>query len=169
MNSFTLSNIQEEKLKSAILNKKPCTLEFSNQQLHGNQRLPLNKTQIRKVQKMKKLNKGVRLTLSKSQLKKKSGGILPLATLLPLLASGVGAASGAVGLASNVKKLISNKKGKGMYLAPYKQKTGSGGVLKKSKNKSKKKKKGSGMHLAPYKTKLGGQLKFRKCKNKKKF
>jgi hypothetical protein len=165
MNTFTLSNIQINKLQSAIKNKKSCILEFSNQQLHGTDQLPLTKLQMKAVHKAKKSNKGIRLKLSKSQLLKKSGGMLPLAALLPLISGGMGAAAGAAGLIKNVKDLISS---------PPKKKVGKGLVLprKRGFGLAQRKKQGFGMYLAPYKPsylnnnsyKIGGKLKMKKKK-----
>ena len=72
----------------------------------GDFTLPLTQTQINKIKKAKN---GVQLNLSESQLKhmEKTGGFLPLLTLIPIIASALGAAGG---LAGGVASAVSSSK-----------------------------------------------------------
>ena len=59
-------------------------------------KIPLTKTQVKRITRAKN---GFNLSLSSAQLKylKKSGGLLPLLALLPLIFAGLGAAGGVAG------------------------------------------------------------------------
>ena len=110
---LNLSNNQKEKIINAASKNVDVTIQLKKQNLRGNDIVPLTSTQI------KHINKGIgfRLHLSKSQLKsfhskiikesEKTGGFLPLLTLLPLLFGGLGAAGA---LAGGVSSAVSNSK-----------------------------------------------------------
>ena len=68
--------------------------------MQGNHKLPLTQRQINKIQKSRT---GIDLELSVSALKhlEKTGGILPLLALLPLIFGGIGAAGTVAGVVSN--------------------------------------------------------------------
>ena len=114
-----LSDNQIHKLQNAINNKKSITLQISKKDINTNNNLKkilLTKTQINKIEKHKRKNKGVEINLSLSQLRKnQKGGLLPLLPILakvasiagPLLLSGV---SGLINGASDAigKKLAGN-------------------------------------------------------------
>jgi len=80
-----LSEGQINKLKSALKKGEELTLQIDNSK-SPNYEIYLTKTQINQI------NKGKRINISKTQLKK-NGGFLPF--LIPILTSlGLGAASG---------------------------------------------------------------------------
>ena len=100
-----LSESQINKIKSAVENKCAISLRLTKKNLHdargggarggGDHKLPLTKTQVKKLENVKT---GVDLKLSAAQLKViKTGGFLPLLTLIPLIAGAVGAAGGLTG------------------------------------------------------------------------
>ena len=96
--------------KIAIAHKKGsgATIRLSKANLNGNINLPLTQTQINKIKKAKT---GVQLNLSESQLKhmEKTGGFIPLLTLIPIIPSALGAAGGvAGGVASAVSSAKAN-------------------------------------------------------------
>ena len=110
-----LSDKQKEKILKAVRNGNEVTIQLKKVNLRGTDELPLTNTQINRI------NKGVgfNLHLSKSQMKvisskirkveEKTGGILPLLTLLPLIFGGLGAVGGvAGGVASAVSAAKSN-------------------------------------------------------------
>ena len=122
-----LSQGQMQKLSRAYTTHSPVTLRLDKSDLKGNKgksdgftELMLTKTQIKRIQKAMKMNKGVEIKISKTQIRKviKHGGGLwsSLAGLaLPLAKKAVGPlASGALsGLASvGVNKLF----GKGFLI-----------------------------------------------------
>ena len=88
----TLSENQIRKIKSAHDNNRDVTIRISKQNLSGNMNLPLTQTQIKKIKNSKS---GIQLCLSKSQLKYKNGGFLPL--LLAAIPAMIGAAGGVAG------------------------------------------------------------------------
>ena len=73
-----LSEGQMEKLSRAYVNKSPITLRLENSDLAGNDEVMLTKTQIKRIQKAKRMNKGVDIKISKSQIRYvvKHGGSL---------------------------------------------------------------------------------------------
>jgi len=103
-----LSEGQKKKISLAYKKGIGISLKLSKASLHGNDMLALTKTQLNKLEKV---DNGVRIHLSISQLKymEKSGGFLPLLTLIPLIAGAVGAAGGLTGgIASAVSAAKSN-------------------------------------------------------------
>jgi hypothetical protein len=103
-----LSKGQAKKLWNARKKGTATTIELSKNDLVGNYKLPLSKIQLNKIKIAKT---GVRLKLSEAQLKhmERTGGFLPLAALIPLIISGIGAAGGvAGGVASAVSAAKSN-------------------------------------------------------------
>jgi hypothetical protein len=91
-----LSAGQAKKIISAHKNGTGCIIRLSNSDLHGSFKLPLTQMQINKI---KIAHGGVEIKLSETQLKhmKKTGGFIPLLTLIPLIAGAVGAAGGLTG------------------------------------------------------------------------
>ena len=100
---LNLTDNQFEKIIRASQNKQGVVVRITKDNLNGNlHKIPLTKTQINRITKAKN---GLNLSLSSSQLKylKKSGGLLPLLALSPLIFAGLGAAGGvAGGVASTV-------------------------------------------------------------------
>jgi len=114
-------NMSKQQLSKVLTSAKKgtsCTIRLSKNNLHGDQRLPLTKTQINQINKTKK---GLDLTFSATQLKyfkkigetEKTGGLFPLLALIPLLLKGaaaVGALAGGVGgLAGGVSSAVASK------------------------------------------------------------
>ena len=94
---LNLTDNQLEKIIRASQNKQGVVVRITKDNLNGNShKIPLTKTQINRITKAKN---GLNLSLSSSQLKylKKSGGLLPLLALLPLIFAGLGAAGGVAG------------------------------------------------------------------------
>ena len=94
---LNLTDNQLEKIIRASQNKQGVVVRITKDNLNGNlHKIPLTKTQINRITKAKN---GLNLFLSSSQLKylKKSGGLLPLLALLPLIFAGLGAAGGVAG------------------------------------------------------------------------
>ena len=90
-----LSESQINKIKSAVGNKCAISIRLTKKNLGGDHKLPLTKAQVKKLENVKT---GVDLKLSAAQLKViKTGGFLPLLTLIPLIAGAVGAAGGLTG------------------------------------------------------------------------
>ena len=98
---LSLTNNQKKKIVKAVMDGSDVMIQLNQNNFRGDDMLHLTSQQI------KKINKGVgfRLHLSKSQLKplhskipkEKTGGFLPLLTLLPLIFGGLGAAGGVDG------------------------------------------------------------------------
>ena len=94
---LNLTDNQLEKIIRASQNEQGVVVRITKDNLNGNlHKIPLTKTQINRITKAKN---GLNLLLSSSQLKylKKSGGLLPLLALLPLIFAGLGAAGGVAG------------------------------------------------------------------------
>ena len=94
---LNLTDGQLEKIIRASQNDESVVVRISKDNLNGNMhKIPLTKTQVKRITRAKN---GFNLSLSSAQLKylKKSGGILPLLALLPLIFGGLGAAGGVAG------------------------------------------------------------------------
>jgi len=113
---LSLTSGQIRKIIHAANKQSSVTIRLSKDNLSGNHKLPLTKRQINRIEKSKT---GLNLTLSYAQIKhvnkmisdlQKRGGIIPLLTLIPIIASALGAAGGlsggvaaAVSAANNAK------------------------------------------------------------------
>ena len=88
-----LSKGQKEKLAKAVKNSSPITIRLFKNELVGNDKMMLTKSQINKLQKAKQKNTGAEIKISKSQIRKsiKQGGSLwsSLLKLTPFLTKGV--------------------------------------------------------------------------------
>ena len=73
-----LSGGQLEKLSEAYANNSAITLRLEKSDLKGNDELMLTKTQMKRIQKAMKMNKGVDIKISKSQIRQvaRHGGSL---------------------------------------------------------------------------------------------
>ena len=94
---LNLSDGQLEKIIRASQNDESVVVRISKDNLTGNMhKIPLTKTQVKRIARAKN---GFNLSLSSAQLKylKKSGSLLPLLALLPLIFAGLGAAGGVAG------------------------------------------------------------------------
>ena len=103
-----LSKGQAKKIYDASKKEGSVTIRLSKNDLNGSINLPLTQTQINKIKKAKN---GVQLNLSEAQLKhmNKTGGIVSLLPLIPILISALGAAGGvAGGVASAVSSAKAN-------------------------------------------------------------
>jgi len=103
-----LSKGQAKKIYNAYKKGTGATIRLVKLNLQGDHKLPLTPTQINKIKKAKN---GVQLNLSETQLKhlEKNGGFIPLLTLIPIIASALGAAGGlAGGISSAVSASKSN-------------------------------------------------------------
>ena len=105
---FNLSEGQKSKISAAYKNRAGISIRLSEKDLQGNDMLALTQTQLNKI---KNADKGVQIKLSLAQLNHmvKTGGFLPLLTLIPLIAGSVGAAGGLTGgIAAAVSAAKSN-------------------------------------------------------------
>src|SRR5271157_454705 len=100
MYGINLSKGQIQKIKTGAKNHREVKIRLSKNNLQGNHKVPLTQRQINKIQKSKT---GIDLELSVSALKHlvKTGGILPLLALLPLIFGGIGAAGTVASVVSN--------------------------------------------------------------------
>src|SRR6266536_6504274 len=87
----SLSKDQVKKICNAHKRGTSVTIKLPKANLRGEHKLPLTKTQLDRIKKAKN---GIQLELSESQLKhmEKTGGFIPLLTLIPIIASALGAA-----------------------------------------------------------------------------
>jgi len=114
---LSLTSGQIRKIIYAAKQKRSSvTIRLSKDNLSGSHKLPLTNRQINRIEKSKT---GLNLTLSYAQIKhvnkmiselQKQGGIIPLLTLIPIIAIALGAAGGlsggvaaAVSAANNAK------------------------------------------------------------------
>jgi hypothetical protein len=113
---LSLTSGQIRKIIDAANKQSSVTIRLSKDNLKGSHKLPLTKRQINRIEKSKT---GLNLTLSYAQIKhvnkmisdlQKRGGVIPLLTLIPIIASALGAAGGlsggvaaAVSAANNAK------------------------------------------------------------------
>ena len=102
----TLTKGQAKKIYVAQKKGPGVSIRLSKNNLHGDFKLPLTQTQLNKIKKAKS---GVQLNLSESQLNhmEKTGGFIPLLTLIPIIASALGAAGGVAG---GVASAVNSKK-----------------------------------------------------------
>ena len=91
----SLNESQINKIKNAVEKNSATSIRLTKRNLHGDHKLPLTQSQVNKLNNTKT---GVYLKLSAAQLKVvKTGGFLPLLTLIPLIAGAIGAAGGLTG------------------------------------------------------------------------
>ena len=112
MHGLTLTKSQVKEIINAAKKHSSVEIRLSHSNLQGDHKLPLTKTQIAQINKANKLNKGMDLKLSATQLKhmEKTGGLLPLAALLPLIFGGLGAAGGVAGGVASAVSAANNAK-----------------------------------------------------------
>ena len=107
LHGLNLTDGQLEKIIKASQNQESAVVRISKDNLNGNiHKIPLTKTQVKRITRAKN---GFNLSLFSAQLKflKKSGGLLPLLALSPLIFAGLGAAGG---VASGVAPAVSSAK-----------------------------------------------------------
>ena len=116
MTGLSLSDAQIKKIIIAAKKHTAVTIRLSKNSLNGSHKLPLTTTQINRINNT---THGLNLTLSYEQIKhvqkmivqlQKSGGILPLLTLIPIIASALGAAGGIAGGVSSAVTAANNAK-----------------------------------------------------------
>ena len=96
---LNLTDNQLEKIIRASQNEQGVVVRITKNNTNGNlHKIPLTQT-VTQINRITKSKNGLNLFLSSSQLKylKKSGGLLPLLALLPLIFAGLGAAGGVAG------------------------------------------------------------------------
>lgn len=90
-----LSKSQISKINNAAAKGCSTSIRLTKKNFGGDHKLPLTQTQVKRLENAKT---GVDIELSVAQLKAiKMGGFLPLLTLIPLIAAGIGAAGAATG------------------------------------------------------------------------
>lgn len=119
MTGLCLTDGQIKKVINAANKQVSVTLRLSKDNLVGSHKFPLTQSQINRIAKARNASTGLNLKLSYTQIKhvkrmishlQKSGGIIPLLTLIPIIASALGAAGGvAGGVASAVSAANSAK------------------------------------------------------------
>ena len=170
--NISLSENQKKTLSKAYHEKETITLRLKNDALSGPDTLLVPKTTVNRLEKNRKLNKGMDIKLAKSNIRKQVGGsllssILTLGrTLGPQLAKtlGMSALSGVVSEgASQLVKKISGGGQTGGFLIPNSkiQQLIANKHLLTDKQKMDIKnamQTGSGVHIKPTKTQTGGFL-----------
>src|SRR5580692_3401027 len=107
--AVTLTKGQAKKILLSHKKGIGTTIKLSKSSLQGDHKLPLTQTQINKIRTSKT---GVQLHLSETQLKhmEKTGGFLPLLSLIPLIIGGIGAAGGIAGGVASAVSASNNAK-----------------------------------------------------------
>jgi hypothetical protein len=107
---FTLTERQLKQIATAAKKEKSLKLKLDHDQLVGDHKLLVTKTQDSQIAKNYNGGMGILLELSAKQLKKPiSGGVLPLLALLPLIFGGLGAAGGVAGGVSAAVQAANSK------------------------------------------------------------
>ena len=112
MHGLTLTKTQANKIVNAAKKNDSVVIRLANNSLQGNHKLPLTETQVTRINKANKLNKGINLKLSATQLQhlEKTGGLVPLLALLPLIFGGLGASGGVAGGVASAVSAAKNAK-----------------------------------------------------------
>jgi len=112
MHGLTLTEKQLNKIISAAKKHESVVIRLAQLNLKGTHKLLLTQTQIMQINKATKRNKGMDLKLSAAQLQhlEKTGGLLPLLALLPLIFGGIGAAGGVAGGVASAVTAANNAK-----------------------------------------------------------
>jgi len=107
--AVSLTEGQAKKMLLAHRKGIGTTIRLSKAGLQGDHKLPLTPTQLNKIRKSKT---GVQLHLSETQIKhmEKTGGFLPLLSLIPLIIGGIGAAGGVAGGVASAVSASNNAK-----------------------------------------------------------
>lgn len=116
MRGLSLTNGQIKKIISSAKKHESVTIRLSKNNFNGNHKLPLTKTQINRIARAQT---GLNLTLSYAQIKhindivlhsEKTGGVIPLLALIPIIASALGAAGGVAGGVASAVSASNNAK-----------------------------------------------------------
>jgi hypothetical protein len=114
MTGLSLTDGQIKKIINAATRQTSVTIRLTKDSLHGSHKLPLTQTQINRINKA---THGLNLTLSYVQIKhikkmisqlQKTGGFIPLLTLIPIIASALGAAGGVAGGVASAVSAVKN-------------------------------------------------------------
>jgi hypothetical protein len=98
MTGIYLTESQIKNILDAAKKQKSVTIKLSKDNLVGSHKLPLTESQINRIDKARNASIGLNLKLSYAQIKKiiseiqKSGGVIPLLSLVPIIASALGGA-----------------------------------------------------------------------------
>ena len=120
IHKFNLTQSQINHLEKALVNNKPTTLTITVKNLNGSHPLPVTEAEMKHISNCLGDRTSVaviKISLSKKKLQfikdnasGHEGGFLPLLSLIPLIAGGIGAAGGvASGIASAVQAANTNK------------------------------------------------------------
>jgi hypothetical protein len=114
MYGVSLTDAQVQKIRKAADDNASVTILLAKNSLSGDHELPLTQTQISRIRKTKS---GFNLTLSCAQMKqlkkehkKKTGGFIPLLSLIPIIAGALGAAGGVAGGVASAVSAVKNAK-----------------------------------------------------------
>jgi hypothetical protein len=116
MHGVSLTDGQIKKIINSAKNHESVTIRLSKNNFNGHHKLPLTKTQINQITRAQT---GLNLTLSYSQIKhineivsnlEKTGGVIPLLALIPIIASALGAAGGVAGGVASAVSASNNSK-----------------------------------------------------------
>ena len=112
MYGLTVTKTQANKIISGAKKHNSITIRLTKDSLQGSHKLPLTQRQIMQINKAKKVNKGMDLKLSAAQLEhlEKTGGLIPLLALLPLIFGRLGAAGGVAGGVASAVSAANNAK-----------------------------------------------------------
>lgn len=135
--SFDLSQKQRKSIADAASSGSSVRIKFTNKQLYGNNSsLLATQTQIRQMEKAKKLGKGVIITISKKQISHmQNGGFLPVllgalvSSLAPVLFNKVFPDKSDEGRGINMPGSGINMPGSGINLPGKGMKTEQGVIL----------------------------------------
>ena len=119
MTGLCLTDGQIKKIINAANKRTSVTIRLSKKNLDGSHKFPLTQSQINRIDKARNASTGLNLKLAYAQIKhvkkmilqlKKTGGVLPLLTLIPIIASALGAAGGIAGGISSAVSAANNVK-----------------------------------------------------------
>ncbi len=154
---ITISEGQKSKIKKAVEDETPVTIQFSHEDINGEDIIALTKTQVNKLAKAYQDGKGVRIKLSATQLKhnkEMEGGFI--GALLTGLASSVLPSVISYVADKFMGASKSSSSGSGVYLSPYK---GKGLYIKRGSGMYKITQMGEGLYLKPFSYTKGRSLK----------
>jgi len=133
MTGLSLTDGQIKKIIIAANKQTSVTIRLTKDSLHGSHKLPLTQTQINRISKAAEgssaggacaarrarptssgAKRGLNVTLSYAQIKhikkliQKTGGFIPLLSLIPIIASALGAAGGVAGGVASAVSAVKN-------------------------------------------------------------
>lgn len=117
MTGLCLTDGQIKKIIIAANKQTSVTIRLSKDNLVGSHKFSLTQSQIKRIDKARDTSTGLNLKLSYAQIKhvkkmisqlQKSGGLIPLLTLIPIIASALGAAGGVAGGVASAVSAVKN-------------------------------------------------------------